>query len=254
MQLASAQVNLTQAQARQPNTADLALAQANLTLAQAKVEAARAAWQRLKNGPDPDTLQLDQAALANAQNALSAAQTNLASLDVAAPFAGIVLAVSAAPGQAVAPGAPLLTITRAGALEVQSTVVEQDYPLIAPGQTVQLFFDALSGANVTGRVTRVVPLRTSTTQALYPIAIQLDSQPEHLAAGMTVDGSIIIDQRDSALRVPRAVAHAHSDGSAQVQVWANGQATVRDIQVGLRGDAFVEVLSGLQAGELVVAQ
>ena len=78
--------------------------------------------------------------------------------------------------------------------------------------------------------------------------------PDHLAPGMTADGSIIIDQRAGVLRLPRAVAHAHADGSAQVQVWANGQATTRTIQVGLRGDSFVEVTAGLQEGELVIAQ
>jgi multidrug efflux pump subunit AcrA (membrane-fusion protein) len=253
-QVAAAQANLAHAQSHTPNAADLALAQANVALAQARVSAAGAAWQRLKAGPDPASLQLDQAALLNAQNAQAAAESNLASLDIHAPFDGVVLAVSAAPGQSVPAGTPLLTITRAGALEVQATVVEQDYPLLAPGQLVQLFFDALPTDNVSGHVARIVPQRSSTTQALYPIAIQLDTLPDHLAPGMTSDGSIIIDQRQGVLRLPRAVAHAHSDGSAQVQVWANGQATTRNIQVGLRGDSFVEVLSGLQEGELVIAQ
>jgi multidrug efflux pump subunit AcrA (membrane-fusion protein) len=253
-QVAATQANLASALAHTPNAADLALAQANVALAQAKVGAASTAWLRLKAGPDPASLQLDQAVLANAQNTLAAAEANLASLTVPAPFDGVVLAVSAAPGQSVAAGAALMTITRAGALEVQATVVEQDYPLVSPGQPVQLFFDALSSATVTGHVTRVVPQRSSTTQALYPIAIHLDSLPEHLAPGMTADGSIIIDQRNGVLRLPRAVAHAHADGSAQVQVWANGQATTRTIQVGLRGDSFVEVTSGLQEGEQVIAQ
>jgi len=253
-QVTTVQANLVRAQSHNPNAADLALAQANVALAQAKLDAASALWQRLKAGPDPASLALDQAALTNALNTLAAAKANLASLDLAAPFAGVVLAVNAAPGQHVAAGAPLLTITRAGALEVQATVVEQDYPLVQAGQPVQLFFDALPNDNVNGHVARVVPQRSSTSQALYPIAIQLDSLPEHLAPGMTSDGSIIIDRRDGVLRLPRAVAHAHADGSAQVQVWANGQAGARNIQVGLRGDSFVEVISGLQAGELVIAQ
>src|SRR5579859_674696 len=123
-QVAAAQANLARAQSHTPNGADLALAQANVALAQAKVNAASAAWQRLQDGPDPASLQLDQAALLNAQNAQAEAEANLASLDVHAPFDGVVLAVSAAPGQSVAAGTALLTITRAGALEVQATVVE----------------------------------------------------------------------------------------------------------------------------------
>ena len=253
-QVAAAQANLALARSNTPNPADMALAQADEALAQAKVSAARAAWQRLSNGPDPDNLRVDQATLMNAQDALAAAEANLSALDVRAPFDGIVLALSASPGQSVAAGAPLLTITRPGALEVQATVVEQDYPLVTPGQSVQVFFDALAGVSVSGRVARVIPQRSSTTQVLFPIAIQLDSLPDHLAAGMTADGSVVIDQRDSALRLPRSVAHVRADGGAEVRVWAGGQADTRSIQVGLRGDSFVEILSGLQEGEQVVVQ
>ena len=252
--LSTAQANLASAQSPTPNSVELAVDRANVALAQAKAAEAQQLWQRLSSGPDPASLQVDQAALTNALDALAAAEANLNALDVLAPFDGIVLVLSAAPGQSVAAGAPLLTITRPGALEVQATVVEQDYPLVQAGQPAQLFFDALSGADVTGRVVRVVPLRGSTTQAIYPIAIQLDNVPDHLAAGMTADGMIVIARRDGVLRLPRSVAHARADGSAQVQVWVSGREVTRNIQVGLRGNSFVEVLSGLQAGELVVAE
>jgi multidrug efflux pump subunit AcrA (membrane-fusion protein) len=119
---------------------------------------------------------------------------------------------------------------------------------------VDLFFDALPEANVTGHVARIVPQRTSDSQALYPIYISLDSLPDHLAAGMTTDGSIVIAKQSNALRLPRAVVRAHSDGTAQVEVWANGQVEQRNIRVGLRGDSFVEILSGLAEGDQVVAQ
>jgi multidrug efflux pump subunit AcrA (membrane-fusion protein) len=47
---------------------------------------------------------------------------------------------------------------------------------------------------------------------------------------------------------------ARSDGTAKVEVWANGQVEERTIQVGLRGDVYVEILDGLREGEQVVAQ
>jgi len=50
------------------------------------------------------------------------------------------------------------------------------------------------------------------------------------------------------------VVRARSDGSAQVEVWVNDHAEPRTVQVGLRGDSFVEILSGLEAGEQVVSQ
>ncbi len=103
-------------------------------------------------------------------------------------------------------------------------------------------------------MSRIVPQRLSGAQANYLIAIRLDSIPDHLVDGMSVDASIVIDQRQNVLRLPRSVVRARSDGTATVDVW-NGAATVkREITVGLKGDSFTEILSGLQAGDLVVAQ
>src|SRR5262249_55529546 len=132
-QLAGAQTNLARAQVHQVDAAALTLAQANLALAQARAAAAQQARLRLNEGPDPDSLRVAEATVASARDALAAAQAGLAALEVRAPFNGVVLAVAATPGQSVAAGAPLLTLTQPGALEVQATVVEQDYRLVAVG-------------------------------------------------------------------------------------------------------------------------
>ena len=167
---------------------------------------------------------------------------------------GIVLTLSCRLGQTVNPGAELVTLTDPKALEVQSTVVEQDLPLVRIGQSVQLFFDALPETNITGKVARMVPQRASDTQAIFPITITLDEIPDQLVPGMTVDAFIVIARQTAVLRLPKAIVHAHSDGTAQVQVWRDGMATTHTIKVGLRGDSFVEVLDGLALGDQVVAQ
>ena len=70
---------------------------------------------------------------------------------------------------------------------------------------------------------------------------------------MTADGSIVIAQQSNVLRLPRAVVHAHWDGTANVDVWDGEQVTTHSVRVGLRGDSYVEILSGLAEGDQVVA-
>jgi hypothetical protein len=41
------------------------------------------------------------------------------------------------------------------ALDVEATVVEKDFPLVQEGQAVQLYFDALPDAEVTGKRGRI---------------------------------------------------------------------------------------------------
>ena len=247
-----AQINLAYLQTP-PDAATVADAQAQLDLTHAQLAAAQAKYDQLKSGHNPDR-DLAEAQLANAKAALSEAQSNLASLDLAAPFDGIVTDVSAGDGQSVAAGSDLLTLSNPREVEVSATVVEEDLPLVQVGQAAQLFFDALPDQTLTGKVTRIVPKRTAAATATYPIAIALDALSAQLAPGMTVDCSLVIAQKSNVLRLPRAVVRAHSDGSALVDVWANGQVEHRTIHVGLRGDSFVEVTQGIAEGELVVAR
>ncbi len=209
----------------------------------------------LQAGGDPLALKAAQIKVQEAQITLDDAKADLASAVVKAPFTGIVLEVKAAAGEAVAAGGALLVLGDPIAVEVAANVVEEDFPLVAVGQPVELFFDAQPELAIMGKVARIVPQRTSDDRPLYPVIIALDEAiPQTLAPGMTVDASIVLDSRTDVLRLPRAVVRARSDGSAEVKVWDGSAAVKRSIKVGLRGDTYVEILEGLQEGEQVVAE
>ena len=247
-----AQINLSYLETP-PDAITVADAQAQLNLAKAQLDQAQAHSDQLKGGQNPDR-DLAEAQLRNAQAGFNEAQTALDALEIKAPFDGIITQVLAGAGQSVGAGTSLLTESNPQALEVGATVVEEDLPLVRVGQKAQLYFDALPDETLTGTVARIIPRRTGTSQATYPIAITLDALNPQLAPGMTVDCSLTIDDRTDVLRLPRAVVRAHSDGTAVVDIWANGQIEHRSIQVGLRGDSFVEITQGLVAGEQVVAR
>ncbi len=229
-------------------------AQANLEQAKAVYDNAQRKWDRVKGGPDSLALELAKAKVADKEQQYAQAQDNLAHLTLAAPFDGIITDVKVRAGDQVTPATVVMTIANPAMLEAQVTVVEEDYSLIQPGQTAQLYFDAQPDAQVTGHVTRIVPSRTDATQPQYPVYISIDQLPARLAAGMTVDSSIIISEKKGVLVLPKALVRARTDGTATVQVWANGRKETREIKIGLIGDTNVEIVSGLQNGELVVGQ
>jgi multidrug efflux pump subunit AcrA (membrane-fusion protein) len=103
-------------------------------------------------------------------------------------------------------------------------------------------------------VARIVPQRLPGDRPLYPIYIAASSLPDGLLAGMTVDSSIVVDSRHDVLRLPRVLVRARSDGTATVQVWTGSGIEERTVQVGLRGDLYVEVVGGIEEGEEVVTQ
>ncbi len=244
--LAAARARLQQLKAG-PSADDLALAEL-------QVELARAELAQLAAGPGAVELRQAEAAVQLAELALSRALADLEAATLTAPFAGTVLEVKAGPGEMIAAGAGLILLADGSRLEVEATVIEEDLPLVQDGQKVELFFDAQPEAQVLGSVVRIVPRRLPGDRPLYPVYIASADLPEGLVAGMTADASIVVDSRQDVLRLPRALVRARSDGTATVQVWTGNSAEERIVQVGLRGDLYVEILAGIEEGEEVAAQ
>ncbi len=242
-ELARAQCNLNTTSI---NDSSMQSALAQLTQAQANLDDLIS--------PDSSTVLQARAHMEQARLALEEAQRQLASATIVAPFDGVVLEVKANPGEAVAAHSGLIVLADPAAVEVDSTVIEEDMSFVKIGQPVNLFFDAKPDAGTTGHVARIVPQRTSGDRLLYPIYINVDQLPHGLVAGMTVDASIVVDRRSDVVRLPRELVRVRSDGTAQVKVWAGDHVEQRTIRVGLRGDSFVEVLAGLDAGDQVVSE
>ncbi len=207
----------------------------------------------LQSGPLTETLmraelEVDKALLVREQ-----ARADLEGAILRAPFDGVVTEVDAAPGDQVTSGAKLVTLLDPSAVEGKVTVIEEDFPLVQPDQPVEMFFDALPSATLMmGQVARIVPQRLPGDLPLYPVYVAMaDELPEGLAPGMTVDTSIVIASRSDVLQLPRALVRARFDDTAEIKVWANGRAETRTVQVGLRGDVYVEILDGLREGEQV---
>ncbi len=233
------------------NTTDINDSNLQTTLAQ--LARARADLNELTS-PSSSTVLQAQAHLEQARLALEEAQQQLASATIMAPFDGVVLAVNANLGEAVAAHAALIVLADPRAVEVESTVIEEDMSAVKLDERVNLFFDAKPDASATGRVARIVPSRTTGDRLLYPVYISIDQLPEGLVAGMTVDASIVVDTRSDVLRLPRELVRVRSDGTAQIKVWTGDRIEQRTITIGLRGGSFVEVIDGLREGDRVVSE
>lgn len=227
----------------------------DLRAAQLAHEQAQARLNELNAGPNAVDLRQAQATVQAAEQALSRAQAELAAATLVAPYAGVVLEVNASVGETVAAGAPLLRLTDPTQVEAEATVVEEDFPLVKVGQKVELFFDAMPAAAVTGRVARIVPQRSAASATpVYPVYIALDEARPELAPGMTIDASIVIDKREDVLRLPRSLVRTRADDTATLKVWNGVSTEERTVTVGLRGNQYVEILSGLAEGDQVVSR
>jgi multidrug efflux pump subunit AcrA (membrane-fusion protein) len=265
--LASANLQLAQARQRRdaaqrvlnwynghPTEVQQALLDSEIAIAEAELILAQGTWERVKDGPDVDLLSEAQLQLEIAEARLADAEMERAGSELYAPFSGTILEVDARPGEQIAAGAGFVLLGAPAAVEVIASVVEEDYPQVEIGQSVELFFDARPEAELLGQVDRIVPARLPGDRPLYAVYVSFDELPEGLVSGMTVDASIITASRENVLRLPKSLVRSQSDGSARIEIWVEGHREVRIVRVGLRGDAYVEITTGLQAGDLVVAE
>lgn len=172
----------------------------------------------------------------------------LARTGVKTPVAGIVSVRNAKVG-AIASGAgdPLFTVIRDGALELVADVSEANIRKIKPGQKATVSI-AGGEAKLEGEVRLVSPTVDPVSRLGY-VRIDVDEK-SGARAGMYGSAEIIIEQK-TALALPLSAVTTGRKGSFARKVEDNVVKQV-EIQIGIQDAGFVEVASGLQAGDLVV--
>ena len=187
--------------------------------------------------------------------AVEQAIIDLEAATMTSPYDGLILEVQAQEGQTVIPGEALFLIVDPTTMEVASTVIEEDLPLLEIGQRVEMFFDAFPDTTFQGYVTHIYPQRLPyQDRPLYQVSIQLDELPPGLASGMTADATVIIQERQEVLRLPRALTQAGVSEITTVRTWDGATVTEREIRLGMRGDVYIEILEGLTEGDQVVGK
>lgn len=124
----------------------------------------------------------------NLRAAYELAKIRLENTRLRSPFAGIVADLTVSEGDWVSPGVILVTVSNLKKFHVETTdLSEDDVTSIKPGQKVTIIIHAL-GINISGKVKGISPKAdTLGGDVVYKTIIELDSIPEGLLSGMTVD-------------------------------------------------------------------
>ncbi|MFN8718816.1 MAG: efflux RND transporter periplasmic adaptor subunit [Gemmatimonadaceae bacterium] len=191
-----------------------------------------------------------QAALADANARLSAAEKNLRNTMVRAPFAGVVAERAVSPGDIVAPGAAMFTVIDPRSLRVEASVPASALASVRVGASVTF---TVNGADrvLTGRITRVSPMVDPQTKQVRILAT-VPNNTEALVAGLFVEGRVSAQERAGVLVPDQAVDQT---GIVPTVIRLRGGTVERvEVQVGLR-DAVserLEITTGIAGGDTVL--
>jgi len=251
------------------------IAGARIARENARIEFDRATALRATNGNTQSELDQKRTALEQAENALSAALDQLRLVeqsgvstgdtvqwaDVTAPTGGVIIMRGVEQGETVVGGTSafgggteLFTIADLSALRVKAAINEVDIGKVHQGDSVSLTVDAFPGDTVRGIVRLVPPAaRLQDRVRVFDVEIGVRGNFGVLRPGMTANVRIVGPNRHDVVRVPVEAVFL-ADGKPIVYKLVQGEPVSTPVQLGLGDLGFVEVISGVAAGDTVALE
>ncbi len=202
---------------------------------------AEASLQRLRNWDVSDEQIKALARTGSAQRTLS----------FRSPASGIVMEKKAVQGMRFMPGEMLYQIADLSAVWVVADVFEQDLALIKTGAKARVSINAYPDKVFTGTVSYVYPTLKPETRTV-PVRVELANPGLLLKPGMFAQLELGVSAKTKVVTVP--LSAVIDSGTRQIVLLSQGEGrfTPREVKLGARSDAYVEVLDGVKEGELVV--
>jgi RND family efflux transporter MFP subunit len=190
----------------------------------------------------------------------SGVSSQVRSLNVIAPAAGVVIRLGAEEGESVLAGTgtlgggtELVTIADLSSLEIDATVNEVDIGKVAVRQSVKITVDAYPNGEWEGAISYIAPaarVETESRVRVFDVEVQVVDPDERLRPGMTANIDIQGEQRESVLTIP-VEAVFRKNGGEVVYGLENGKPVAIPVTLGLVDLARAEVLEGLAEGDVV---
>jgi len=241
--------------------------------AEAQVASARSQLQQAHASVTSANAQVAQAqgSLTSANAQVDQAQEAVSDAVLRAPIAGTVVEVNGTVGQSSSTtGATsdatsssdtsstssdtsgFVVISDMKFLQVQANFSETDTVQIRVGQRATVKLNALPDVQIEGRVTAIDETSTTVNQVVnYGVTIQLQDVPPRVRVGQTVVAEVVTGRARDVLLVPSSAVQT-AGGQTTVTVINNGQQVSTPVEIGLEGDQFTEIVSGLSEGDEVV--
>lgn len=184
------------------------------------------------------------------QAELRLAKVQLDKTQIRAPFTGIAGLKMISVGDYVSPGAELVNIEDIHSLSVDFSVPEQYLAGLKVGMPVSLRLDAFPGEVRMGELSVISPQVDAAARTIR-LRARIDNQDGSLRPGLFVRVGLQMGT-EQALMVPET-ALAPAGQQQYIYLVKDGKVSRREITIGVRRDAWVQVIGeALQAGDAVI--
>jgi membrane fusion protein, copper/silver efflux system len=167
------------------------------------------------------------------------------------PVSGIVTEKKAVQGMRFMPGDALYQVTDLSSVWVVADVFEQDIGLIKMGAQAKVRINAYPDKLFEGKVSYVYPTLNATTRTV-PVRVELANPGMLLKPAMFAQVELPVSAKGSVITVP--VSAVIDSGTRQIVIVQKGEGRFepREVKLGARSDANIEIIEGVKEGEPVV--
>ena len=186
-----------------------------------------------------------------AKAAIAQATTALEYTRIRAPFDGVITERKADPGTLASPGMPIFTLEDTRRYRLEASINESDLAFVRIGQLAPVLIDALGTDPLPGKVVQIVPAADPGSRSfLIKVELPADSR---LRSGLFGRAQFFHGER-RALIVPQTAVVERGQMQGVFLLDQNKVAALHYVTLGKSAHDQVEVLAGLQDGDLLVAR
>lgn len=221
------------------------------------LEKSRIDLEQMKKPLSENIKQQYEAQLKQIDTQLDELRSRDADYAIASPVDGIVLMREVEVGNFMQPGVNIMEVGDISKLHIESDVLVGDIAKIKEGDKVKISNKSLDLNEAEGVVSKIYPQAFSKVSDLgieqkrIKVEIELSDSVSSIKPGYDLDLYIIVSSKEKALLIPEAAVF-HLEGKDYVFINDNGNAHLREIQKGIESQKLVEVVVGLNKGELVI--
>ncbi len=190
-------------------------------------------------------------AVSQAKASAEAAHARTSYASIRSPVEGVLIARNVEVGDVVQPGKVLMTLSPKGKTQIVIAVDEKNLHLIALGQKALVSADAYPQQKYNAELVYINPGVNVQTGSV-DVKLDVPQAPDVLRQDMTVSVDIEVARRPQALLLSTSAVHDADGNAPWVLRVEEGRAVKVPVTLGLRSGGLVELMQGVQAGDLVL--
>ncbi|OQY38312.1 MAG: hypothetical protein B6226_03865 [Candidatus Cloacimonetes bacterium 4572_65] len=196
---------------------------------------------------------LSQQDLDGYENQLILAKASLESItemrEVIAPYSGYITEMIVSEEENLFIESPLFVIADLNKLTSTLWVNENDISVVRKGMNATAIWN---DKEITGKVTQVAMTMDRTRRA-FKVDVLFSDKKREIKTGVTAEIKLLLFQKDDSISIPRVMVR-DIEGNPYVWLSNSEKAVKREIVIGQMGSTKIDVLSGLNEGDLIITE